>query len=69
MPRASCVPPTPATPRNRLARESRIAEELETLSRAVRRIGCSLHSDPETIAIQKDEIAHRLALLAREVGR
>ena len=46
-----------------------LARELADLSQEVRRIGCGYRSDPETIAIQKDEIARRLSRLARAVER
>ncbi len=45
----------------------RLAGELQDLARAVRRIGCAFHSDPEAIALAKDTIARRLAALARAV--
>lgn len=43
------------------------ARELQDLARAVRRIGCGYRSDPESIAVAKDEIVHRLAALARRL--
>lgn len=45
------------------------AEQLTQLARDVRRIGSGFTADPEAIAIQKDEIAHKLVILARELER
>jgi hypothetical protein len=42
--------------------------ELQDLARAVRRIGSGFRCDPETIAIAKDEIAHRLNGIARRLA-
>lgn len=49
------------------SRVSPIVGELRSLAQEVRRIGSSLRSDPETIAIQKDDIASRLRRLARQL--
>ena len=46
-----------------------IAAQLRDLARAVRRIGDGRHADPEAIAEAKDEIATRLAGLARAMER
>jgi hypothetical protein len=42
--------------------------ELRDLAHAVRRIGCGLRTDPESIAICKDEIAVRLTAIARQLA-
>jgi len=44
-----------------------IADELHALAGDVRKIGCSFRVDPESILMQKDAIARRLAALARRV--
>lgn len=44
------------------------ADELRSLAREVRRIGCGLRCDPETIAAAKSEIAYRLTGLARRLA-
>lgn len=43
------------------------AHELRELAKDVRKIGAAHRSDPETICIQKDEIAHRLLELAKRL--
>jgi len=43
------------------------SERLKRLSRDVRRIGCGYRTDPESIAIQKSNIARELAELARQL--
>jgi hypothetical protein len=43
------------------------SERLKQLSKDVRRIGCGYRTDPETIAIQKSDIATALTQLAREL--
>jgi hypothetical protein len=56
MMRASCVsPPMPVPAR------------LRDLAADIRRIGCGLRADPETIAIAKDSIARQLQAIAREL--
>lgn len=52
---------------DRSARQPSPAHELRDLARAVRRIGCGFRTDPEAIAITKDEIARKLALVARRL--
>lgn len=52
-----------------LRNHSRIADELQAIARNVRRIGDGYRTNPETIALQKDEAAHRLTRLARSLGR
>lgn len=42
---------------------------LYSLAHDVRRIGSGWRSDPESIAIQKDQVAHDLVALARELER
>jgi hypothetical protein len=44
------------------------SRELQELARAVRRIGSGFRCDPETIAIAKDEIAHKLTGIARRLA-
>jgi hypothetical protein len=44
-----------------------VPDELRALAVAVRRIGDGYRDDPETIAIAKDQIAARLAGLARRM--
>jgi len=48
-------------------RETPPPDRLRELAYQVRRIGCGFRADPETIAIQKDEIAADLAQLARDL--
>jgi hypothetical protein len=50
-----------------VARSPNVPEELRDLARAVRRIGDGYRCDPETVALAKDEIATRLAGLARQM--
>ena len=45
------------------------SRELRDLAQDVRKIGAAHRSDPETICIQKDEIAHRLLELAKRLER
>lgn len=45
------------------------SHQLRELARDVRKIGAADRTDPETICIQKDEIAHRLVELARRLER
>jgi hypothetical protein len=42
-----------------------MADQLRGLARDVRRIGRSGRGDPESVAIDKDDVAHRLARMAR----
>ena len=44
-----------------------LAEELRELALDVRRLGNGFRQDPEALCIAKDEIAKRLAGLARQV--
>jgi hypothetical protein len=44
-----------------------VAADLRDVARAVRCIGDGYRSNPETIALAKDNLARRLHLLAREV--
>lgn len=60
--RVSSVLPQPGSAGN-----EDLPTELRDLALAVRRIGCGLRSDPETIAIAKDEIARKLSLVARRL--
>ncbi len=46
-----------------------ISTRLRDLARDVRRIGNGYRCDPEAIAIRKDEIAKKLAAIARELER
>ena len=48
-----------------------LPEELRSLARDVRRIGDGWRSDPESVAIQKDDVSKRLVLIAQrlEAGR
>lgn len=45
----------------------RPADRLRALAREVRRIGDPYRTDPEAIAVAKDEIAHELVSLARRL--
>ncbi|GAB4184045.1 MAG: hypothetical protein OHK0024_24090 [Thalassobaculales bacterium] len=51
----------------RSRRETPVAVELRELAREVRRIGDGWRSDPEAIAMQKDDVAERLRDLARRL--
>lgn len=62
--RASSVLPRPADAGN-----GGLPAELRDLALAVRRIGCGLRNDPETIALAKDAIASRLAGIARWIEK
>jgi hypothetical protein len=42
--------------------------ELQELAGAVRRLGSGFRCDPETIAIDKDDIAYRLTGIARRLA-
>ena len=46
---------------------SQVAERLRKLATDVRRIGDGWSQDPETVAIQKDDVARSLISLAREL--
>lgn len=58
---------TSVLPRPDAAGNFAVPEELRDLARQVRRIGCGFRSDPETIALVKDDIALRLGRLARRL--
>jgi hypothetical protein len=44
-----------------------VADELRELAAAVRRIGCGRSTTPESILIEKQEAANRLAALAATI--
>jgi hypothetical protein len=49
------------------APETTPAAKLRTLAARVRRLACSSRCDPETVTIEKHDIAAALARLAREL--
>ena len=54
---------------NRSATPEPVPERLRSLANDVRRIGDGYRADPETLALRKDDIASRLAEIARELER
>ena len=60
--RASCVLPREARRGN-----NDLPDELRSLAYDVRRIGCAYRTDPESVAIEKDEVVKRLVGLARRL--
>lgn len=45
------------------------SERLLAIASDVRKIGYGYRSDPERVAIQKDDVAYRLVEIARELER
>jgi len=64
--RAKSVLADGGTPGNTKPRN--VVEELAEIARRVRRIGDGWRSDPETIAIEKDELASRIRRAARQLA-
>lgn len=60
--RASCV-----LPRDEIRGNNDLSDELRSVAHQVRRIGCAYRTDPEAVAIQKDQVVKRLVGLARRL--
>lgn len=46
-----------------------VRDRLSDLARRVRRLGCCGRTDPESVLVEKHELADQLMRLAREIGR
>jgi hypothetical protein len=67
MPRPAALARPPESRERCGAPDASASERLRQLARRVRRLGVSGRTDPESVLVEKDEIAHRLNGIAREL--